>query len=322
MTYGFLAVNNSNQVLISSDTRNLHFIGKYSTPSSTIYTTNNFGGIRIYDYRVTCANTTPVTFFKNTTSGFCAVSRTRQIDPTTWSIEVIRSGTDSSYPVLYIFADPRASTAQDTHGMIVYRNDQTASFDSRLRPLTVTGSATVFHPYDPKPAASVSLSPILCSSGESTTGGYFTPTNKTINLVTGVLPSSPMYCYFSLPQAEKEKYVDTSQKICDGTRIDEWWFQGCLGIEYTRVNISNYWCFYRGGIRANASKIEAGWIPVVFGCNSTESRSDGSLFGIITDGGLFGSGGSYTNGKWPYSNQTLNTTNATTVLIADSSRYD
>ena len=43
MSYGFTATNTSNQILISSDTNNLHFIGKASYVS-TLQSVDTYGG--------------------------------------------------------------------------------------------------------------------------------------------------------------------------------------------------------------------------------------------------------------------------------------
>ena len=65
-TYGFLATNNSGQVLISSKTKNLHFLGK-ATFFTTLQTKSGHGGLRSYAYRIN-SNATPVPFFTTPTA--------------------------------------------------------------------------------------------------------------------------------------------------------------------------------------------------------------------------------------------------------------
>jgi hypothetical protein len=89
---------------------------------------------------------------------------------------------------------------------------------------------------------------------------------------------------------------------------------GCVGVERDYRWTSNYWSFYRGGIRRNGNQIDAGWVTVSFGCNWTYTK-DSAFIGIGT-GGSSGVGGT-----WPYSNETLNLVYAP-VIIADGSRYD
>ena len=150
MSQGFIAYNNSNQILVSSDLRNLHFIAKLTSPTLADQT-DYYGGLRRLTYSVSCS-VTPVPFFTCPTGDFYGITGIKSNGSGSWDIEIIRSGTSSTYPEVYVFADPRGSTATDSHGMIVYRDDGTPAFDSRLRPLAVTGGVSVSHPSNPKPS--------------------------------------------------------------------------------------------------------------------------------------------------------------------------
>jgi hypothetical protein len=307
MTFGFLATNSSNQVLVSSDTRTLHLMAKLTSPYSVDYTTDYYGGIRILRYRVTCS-VYPVPFFTMPTADFYGVTRITDVGNGQWDIELIRSGTSNTYPTVYVFADPRAGVSDDTFGLKVYRDDGTPAFDSRLRPLAVTGGIGVTQPSNPRPSFPYALNAHFCGSDASTTGGFFQPTEyNTYEL--GGQPSAPIFFYSSLAQAEREAHYSDSDDDCLGS--DK------FGVCITRTTYdwnSWYWCFYRGGIRWTGSSIQAGWIPVSFGCNYRYDQDD-SLLGIGT-GGDSGNGGS-----WPYSNETINLS-ASTVIIADKTRYD
>lgn len=308
MTHGFLAVNNNNQVLVSSDTRTLHFVTKLSSPFSVDYSTNYYGGIRIARYRVTCSQY-PVPFFTMPTADFHGITRITNNNNGTWDIEMIRSGTsDTVSPEVYVFADARAGNPTDRFGMQVFRDDGTPSFDSRLRPLAITGGLAVVHPSNPRPTFPYGLNARNCGSNLETTGGFFAPTAFNSYAVSGQ-PTKPMFFYSSLAQAEREAHYHDSDSDCLGS--DK--FGVCL-TETTYDWNSWYWCFYRGGIRWTGSEIRAGWIAVEFGCNYTYNEDD-SLIGIGI-GGDSGGGGS-----WPYSNETINLA-ASTVIIADASRYD
>jgi len=309
MSYGFIAYNDNNDVLVSSDTRNLHFLGKYTTPTSTITSFDTHGGIRHWKYTVN-ASVTPVVFMYMPTTDYYGVVRTTQNGTTQYDIEVIRSGTSSTTPDLYVFADPRASTATDQYGMIVYQDDGTAAFDSRLSPLAITGGATVTHPNNPKGTISSSLNCKNCGSSDSAAGSVFAPDQYNTYTVTGQ-PDKPMFFFASLAQSEREVTHYCREEECDGFDA----YGNCVGAYRVYEWHSYYWCFYRGGISwDNDQTLKAGWIANQYGCRWTYSK-DSAFIGIGT-GGSSGSGGT-----WPYSNQTLNLQN-NAVIIGDASRYD
>jgi hypothetical protein len=304
MSQGFIALNNANQVLVSSDTRNLHFVQKISGPDEVVYSSDNYGGMRRWRYRASCS-VTPLPFITFPTSDYYAVSRITNQGGSQWDIEVIRSGASSSTPEMYIFSDPRASTATDSHGMIVYRDDGSPSFDSRLRPLAITGGFAVTHPSNPKPSFPYGLSARYC---ESDAGGVFAP-DQFNSYTLANQPAKPMFFFASLAQAEREGTYSESDEDCLG------FSKFGLCITRTVYNWSStYWAFYRGGISFSGSTLNAGWIVVQFGCNYRYSQDD-SLIGI----GIGGSSGG--GGSWAYSNETLNLSSAS-VIAGDASRYD
>ena len=307
MSHGFLAVNNSNQVLVSSDTRNLHFVGKYTAPSTIIKSESGYGGINIFNYRVTCA-VTPVPFFTMPNPGdFYSVGRVTQVTATEWDIEVVKSGVAGYYPELYIFSDPRGATNSETHGMIVYRDDGSPAFDSRLRPLAITHSFNITQPSIPKISIPGGLSARYCES-TPVQGDYFLPTEYNSYTIS-VMPEKPMFFYASLAQAEKEdaKY-----------EADEDAFFGIFGFLYADYYEwwSTYWAFYRGAVKAPSStEIQAGWLTINHDCNWDYHKDSGGFFGFL------GGSGSRTGGIQPYSNETINLS-STSFLIANASRYD
>ena len=275
MSFGFLAVNNNNQVLVSSDTRNLHFVQKLSSPAETIYASNYFGGMRKWRYRA-YLNAIPMPFFTMPTGDFYGVSRVSNPADGVWDIEVIRSGTSSSVPELYIFADPRATSSADTFGLVVYRDDGTPAFDSRLKPLVVTGGLSVNHSGNPRSSFPYGLSSDYCGSSEDARGGIFAPdTYNTYGLDTSS-NAKPMAFFGSLAQAEREAYYSRSEDDCLGIGA----YGGCIGYGTDYFWSSLYWAFYRGGISLpNRSQLNAGWIVSNFGCNWHYDK-DNSLIGI------------------------------------------
>lgn len=306
MSYGFLALNNNNQVLVSEQTRNLHFIGKATYYSNQGH--NYYGGLWKFKFRIN--STVPVVpFFTMPTFDFYAVSSIKAISSTVYEIEVIRSGNDSppTVPEVYVFADPRASTVIGSHGLVVYLADGTPAFDSRLPPLAITAGLTVAQPSNPKVDPIPYLDPKTCGS----TNTSALTTDRANQYSLGTQAAKEIFSYVSLAQAQRQVQYATSEEECDGFDI----YGNCAGAKRVYSWDSVYWAFYRGGIRRVAgSAIDAGWICVSYGCNWRYSQ-DSSFIGIGT-GGESGEGG-----VWPYSNETINLAPAP-VLVANGARYD
>lgn len=316
-TWGFQATNNAGQVLVSSETRNLHFVGK-ATLNRVIRQFDGYGGLRHYAFRIGC-EVTPVPFFSMPTDDFYGIVAVREVSSKMWEIELIRSGTSATVPEVYVFSDPRGIVGRSSnYGMLVLRNDGTPSFDSRLNPLTVTGGMNVAPPSNPLTVGPINLSAKYCSSDPSNQMG---PNNYNTNPFT-VAGNKPIFYYPSIAQAEREFTFHVSEEECDGVYS----YGNCVGAKRSYSWNSYYWAFYRGGISMGTEIkfyqfrpytvpiIKTGWVAVQFGCHWTEEK-DSALFGVGTGGS---SGGA---GKWPYANETLNLT-PTAVITANGALYD
>lgn len=306
MSYGFLATNANGQVLVSSQTRNLHFVGK-APVNRLVKTFDGYGGLRNWAYQISC-NVTPMPFFSAPTSDYCGVSSVRNLGNSVWEIEVVRSGLSLQYPEIYVFADPRgATTNPDTnYGMQVMHTDGTLSFDSRRQPLAVVGGAAVAPPTNPSAPSSGGLTARFCSSNASSNFAPGAPNNFPASFSA----TKPIYFYPSIAQAQREVSVSETEKDCAGPKV----YGECVLFEDKYYWTSNYWCFYRGGIRATTTSISCGWVAVDYGCNYTWKEKSTFLgIGIGSDSGA--------GGAWPYSNETLNL-QSTPVIIADGANYD
>lgn len=304
MSTGFLAVSTTGEVLVSSDTRNLHFVGK-AYYYYLLNSTNSYGGLRYIIYRISC-NTTPVPFF--TLSGnYCGVVAVKEVSSGLWEIEVILSGTNPTYPEVYVFADPRGIVSQDTsgHGLLVRNSDNTASFDSRLKPLAINYTISVEQPLNPILTPPSGLDAKYCGSQNNTGINPNAVYQYKIDLSSKV--GKPIAMYQSIAQAQREYTFYAREREVEAIvieRIYEWW--------------SYYWLFCRAGISTSSSGgfnyLNAGWIGTNWGCRWDYKRNN-SFIGIGVDGD------SSSGGNWPYANETLNT-QPSTVIIADGSRYD
>lgn len=310
MSTGFLAVNNNNQVLVSTDTRNLHFIGKAAYIGNQGH--DYYGGLCRFRFKI-ASKVAVVPFFTLPTSDLHAVTSVKKVaDEDAYEIELIRSGTQlaTNVPEVYVFADPRALSSTETHGLVVYQSDGTPAFDSRLKPLTITDGAFVTHPSNPRNAAIPALDPKNCNT---TLKSAFTPDAQNIFFV-GQGGIKEIFSYVSLTQAQRQANFYASEEECDGFDA----YGNCVGARRKYEWNSRYWAFYRGGIMrqlgGGVAYMAAGWICVNFGCN-WDYRSQGSFLGIGTGGN------SGTGGTWPYENETINLS-STPILVANGSRYD
>lgn len=307
MTWGFEATNESGQVLVSSDTRNLHFAGK-ATLNRIIRQFDGYGGLRHYAFWIDC-DATPLPFFTMPTSDYYGIVAVRKVDGSrTWEIELIRSGTSSLIPEIYVFCEPGGINRQTgtDYGMQVFTNNGSLSFDSRLAPMVVTGGISVQPPSNPLLIGPNRLDPRFCRSDP---GNQMGPDNRNTYAFT-VSGSKPIFFFPSVAQAEREFSYYASEEECDG--LDA--YGNCVGAKRNYSWTSYYWAFYRGGIRYVGGYLYAGWITAHYGCN-WNYKKDSAFLGIGTGGS------SNTDGKWPYSNETLNLT-PTTVITSNGARYD
>ena len=305
MTHGFVAYNNNNQVLVSSDTKNLHFVGKASF-YNTIKSTNGYGGIRHWSFRIAC-NVTPMPFFSMPTEDYYGIAAVRQVSAGLWEIEIIRSGTSDIKPEVYVFADPAGVTTRSTnYGAVVYNDSGEVAFDSRLRPLCVTGGVFVNPPSNPLLGSPGNLSSQYCQSNPQASMG--SDNRNTFSISEG--SSKPIYFYPSIAQAEREFGYSYTSRECTG--FDLYGF--CLGYQDKYTWNSYYWAFYRSGIKRVGGYMFCGWIAVQYGCH-WDYKDKGSFIGIGV--GTDSSAG----GSWPYSNQTINL-QLTAVITAEGLRYD
>lgn len=326
MSYGFLALNDDNDVLISSDTKNLHFAGKATEPSTPLTTFPNHGGFVELVYTIVLPNrvSIPVPFFTMPDpTKFFSIAGVKGVDSgtsdKTWSITILKTGgltTDDPMPEVYVFVDPTAVSVSGDYGFQVFNADGTVSFDSRARPLVVSSAVSMEQPANPVNSVNfVALTATQCGGIDN---NNFAPTEATeYNFGdTSAQHAKPMYHYNALPQTQREATFYQYSESCTGVSV----YGNCIGYDSYLSNTSTYWAFYRGGIGSRTTSgtttsFKAGWIPVIAGCYWS-SQSGGAFLVVGGPGGSTSSGGA-----WPYSDETINLT-AQTVIVANASRYD
>jgi len=302
-TYGFLATNGNSQVLISSKTKNLHFLGK-ATYYQTLQSTNSYGGIRRWSYRINCI-TTPVPFFTTPTSESYAILRMTVVAADTWEIEIIKSGSSDVKPEVYIFTEANGQITPNTSwGMKVLNETSGVTYDSRLRPLIVKAGGSATQPYDPLTSVPPpgALDAAYCQSDASP---YLLPSATTGSSIGGVSIVKPIVNYQSVSQAQRQFQVSFVRKTG-------------FFVKQTYVYHSYYWVFCRGGISVAQSgstlNITNGWVAVDYSCNWTYSK-ESTFIGIGVGGN------SRTGGTWPFENTSINM-NPVSFIVSDGSLYD
>jgi len=318
-TYGFLATNGGSQVLISSKTKNLHFLGK-ATYYSTIESVNLVGGLRRWAYRIE-SQSIPVPFFSVPTADRYAITKMTNVTGNIWEIEIMRSGTSSTLPEVYVFSDINSAMKPTGNwGMQVFNETNGTTYDSRLRPLVIRGSSQVQPPNKPH-------NPAL-TSGTDTTGSFHTGGYDhgfcTLNTASGMERMTPNYTNDStLYNTNCTKPIVNYQSIaqthvqCDDFHSYIW--HGFLDITQTHWGYySHYWGFFRAAVSIQQSGahsyINCGWVNLKTGCFGDNPHND-------TFAGIGFAYDKSVGGTSPISNQTLNLRDST-LIITDGALYD
>jgi hypothetical protein len=306
MSYGIKTLTNNNgQVLISQETKNLHFTKQVLDPTTTLKSSSlgNYSRLLLYTYN---GPGTPTPFFSLPSVGSIGgITRVTNTSYNVWEIELIFAGDKySSTPQLYIFVEPQYLTTADKYGIKVLSNDNiTPTFDSRLLPLVISATAEIQHSAKPCTTPRYSLATDVCQSGLNAAEGALAPDSAKSYAYTGTMPKKPLFLYYSIAQAQQQIFVDRSWKDGDWTQTRR------------RYRSSTYWAFFRGAIGANSSSIVADWAVASSNCVSQSDNSYSSF------GGILGGNNSNSSGEWPYSNETINP-QSILVSVAPGEFYD
>lgn len=217
-------------------------------------------------------------------------------------------------PKLIVFADARAVTSSDTYGMQVLKDDGSAAFDNRKKPLVIKEVTAVSHRSTATSNFSGSgLSARNASGPTSTWSNQATP-NRFIGVQVNSMPANSMYYYATVTQVHQQVSRTETEEECDGVEVKG----NCVGSRRTYYWRSTYWNFYRGAIqRFSDTNIYSGYINVEFGSYHSRTTS-GGFFGFST-----GNSSGSAVGKWPWDSAQINNagTGVNTLLIADATNY-
>jgi len=345
MAHGLLVKNDDDEVLIDSDFKHYHFLGKFNHTSVTQIPDIMEGGIanaaqgsnsnkgmqnmpskgEIYKYTVSVNGTTPpMCFIKPTSTGssapFTGIVLTKQ-SGSNWEIWVFQSTVTSASPVLYCFSplSQISNSTSTTHGLKTLDSSGSVTFDSRFKPLRVVGGGNI-------------TSPTLAHTG-STGSGYTASLNVNASNVSASFTSQSSagdliyYCPSIASACQEHTFSESDSGFHSWTYYA--WARGDV-----------WWCFYRSGFRiASTSSFEVNYGVYARGhvyehvVDSTNVFA-GLVLGAITGGAYFAAAiaaaiaaGSFTSASvdggnyLPYENSYRNNS-ANAFIISKASYYD
>jgi len=345
MAHGLLIKNNVGEVLIDSDFKHYHFLGKHTHSSVTAIPDLLSGGVanaaqgsnankgmenmpakgEIYKFTVPVnGSNPPICFIKPTSTGssapFTGIVLTKQ-DGTNWEIWVFQSVVTSANPVLYCFAPLSQinNSTSTTHGLKTFDSSGVATFDSRFKPLKIVGGGNITSPTQAHTGSTGSGFTVSLSVNASNVSTSFINQSNASDLI--------YYCPSIAHACQQYTYMEADQGWHSYTYYA--WARGDL-----------WWCFYRSCFRiASTSSFEANYGVYARGhvyeheVNSTNLLL-GLVLGAITGGAYFvaaiaalGSAGVFTNaavagGNYlPYENGNRNNS-ANAFIISKASFYD
>jgi hypothetical protein len=259
--YGFQAINDNNQVLISSDTRNLHFIAKLTTPrnetvsasdpdAGVIFTSDYFGGIRHWRYSVNCS-TTPVPFFSMPTTDYHAIVRVVNKGNNRWDIELIRSGT-SSTAVNYIYG-----TSEETSNNGVVSNSSITPY-RYIPKFSYPYYGTLVSTQTPNQLNQLTTYPYAELIGKGLTTAPLTGNNQN-GYFTVNLPWEHNFgnSYKSTIYISTESFITFDKGYV--SKFDAFLLTPAGGYQATRVALAETWTVVDTGINVREALVAAGW---------------------------------------------------------------
>jgi hypothetical protein len=313
MTYGFLAHNEQNQVLISSDLENLHYGGQATLTGTYSSGYGNFpdysgsydtlDGNCQHDFSFTTSGT-PIVFLRpGDYSRFYAVL-THQQSGNNWTFRTIHSGTSSSPPQLHVFVvASNLPASAEQYGFQVFLDNGTTAFDSRLSPLSVQDGGVSQPPPDPTDSTGL---PGVSNTGwnDATLDHDFRSTTRfnSATLSTSVAYTDLMFSAPSLAQAVYSRRKD-GHKLSEGDAYSD---------DQHHYSTALWWVMYRSAFRLTSTTFDSGWATFAAGFHFSSAWEDGGWMG--------GGGGSLSYGTQPYESKTINLTD-NAYILTDVGRY-
>ena len=144
---------------------------------------------------------------------------------------------DGTIPELFVFSEPTSAPAPfDNQGLQILSADGVKIFDSRIRPLLITDTATITNPSTPVTINCSSLRADNSLDNIQPHGAVFNPTNSS-NFTSLTFTSSPAFFYNPKTLAEKQCTKTSSEGVEKAVNFD-------VDVDHE----TTYWAVYKGGI--------------------------------------------------------------------------
>ena len=317
MSQGILVKNDSGHILVSSDIRSFHFLGKpdYNTTTEAGLTTfpdyniqdadNVLSGMRIHRYKIVTSYR-PIYFIRpHDYSQYHGVINQWNNGTDHW-VDIIVSGTIQTPPTVYAFTDPRAiATPSDTQGIQTFLSDGTEAFDSRKKPLAIVTAAEVIPPEIP------------CDGGEPTEESGFGWNDRNLDHDFTSDDTYNSYSVSNMPSTDGMMFAAPSIAQAVYSRVKYGFKRSCRRyLFYTSCqdhwSTAIWWAMYHQGYKLLPNEVRAGWCVYSAGYYFYSRHEDGGWFG--------GGGGSAETGNAPYNNKTINRDYGA-IIIANANDY-
>lgn len=317
MSQGILVKNDSGHILVSSDIRSFHYLGKATKQKTVLSGLTSFpdynisdpddvlSGRRVWQYRIETAYT-PIFFIKPSDYNQYYGVLHQYKDSIYWYVEIIGSGNVAA-PKVFAFTDPRAiPTPADTHGVQTFLSNGTEAFDSRKKPLAITTAAEVIPPSIP------------CDGGQPTEESGFGWNDRNLDHDFTSEDTYNSYSVSNMPSTDEMMFAAPAIAQAVYSRIKQGykcspipWYQG--GGCQSHYSEAIWWAMYHQGYKLLPNEVRAGWCVYAAGYYFYSRYSGGGWFG--------GGGGSAEEGNAPYNDKTINRDYGA-IIIANAAHYD
>ena len=245
----------------------------------------------------------PIVFIEPTDSTLYYAEVYRNFNGVSWDIGIMQSGTTMTASKLHIYGKTKVVPSTSSYGLQLKNSVGEVTFDSRLSPLQIIGSATGVSPTYPPISGNPTTVPRVYDFGEGRDPFPSLDHNMAVGQPNSIsVPTIPSPVMYSIPSIATASY----------TRYHEYKWYDTEGWLFTWRQKHNYYkawsVFYRQGFRLSGSSVDFGWIP--YKLSFKERRKYASSGDPFSDDNV-----DATTGTLPYYDATTNNT-PVTVLVA------
>ena len=311
MAFGIHTSSDNGDLLISSDIKSLHYIGS-PTYTGVQLRYDKYSGSRVYRYTIT-SDATPLIFIRPANVNKFYAVLTHFQSGSSWTYDVIGSGTVDEPPTLHAFAALSGNgSSAETFGLLVRNELGERTFDSREKPLAMLDVISAIPPSVPMDGGATSLGNIELGWHGCSESSYrtvmewdFTSDDTHTDYTYASTNHNSNYMFAAPSIAQSAWRRNGNHYHCDG--CSNW----AKADEHHNAT-ANLGVFYRQAYKLTSTNLQAGWCSVkefwyLYADKSSwapwnsECNTEGS-FGI------------------PFSQKTINRV-SNSVIIADATNY-